>query len=289
MTRSRRITACGIVFLMTLGSRLAAQEQTDYFSVDALRAFAQSLYDEGDYSRAAGEFLRCSFLSGDDPHRREVDFLVAKCRQCSGENEAALTGFLEIASSGIDDEWHVRARYEIAITEALLGRSGESLAMLRDPMLPDLSPGRDSPLVQGWVLLLVHDWRSADEVLGRSSSSLAPELRALAREGLSLPRRDPVLAGALSALLPGAGKLYAGRPTDALFSLGFIGSLVVLSALNFSHEGIGSVRGWTYGSLALVFHAGNVYGAVVAAEEFNRGGDDLVEARARKFYEDTLR
>ena len=285
--RSRRIWIP--LFLALFVTGLRAQEQSDYFSPNALWSFALALYDEGDYPRAAGEFLRYLFLAGDGLRDAEAWFRVAKCRQRSGQMEEALAGFRSLVSREADEAWAVRARYEIAITSALLGRNGESLTLLDDPALPALTPVYDPSLLQGWCLLLKHDWSGAGDALADSGSALAPQLASIAAEGRSLPRRSPALAGVLSALLPGAGKLYAGRMADALFSFGFIGSFAVLSGLGFAEEGVRSIRGWAYGSIALLFHAGNVYGAVVAARQFNRDSETAIEARARDFYETNLR
>jgi hypothetical protein len=289
MTRCRSRATWILLFLTLFGTGIGAQEQPDYFAPDALWSFARALYDEGDYPRAAGEFLRYLFLADDGSRVQETSFLVAKCRQRSGQMEEALAGFRHLASAGLDEAWIVPARYEIAITAALLGRSDEALTLLSDPALTALTPAYDPSLLQGWCLLLKHDWPGAEDVLAGAASQLAPQLASIAAKGRSLPRRSPALAGVLSALLPGAGKLYAGRPADALFSFGFIGGFAVLSGLGFANEGIKSVRGWAYGSIALLFHTGNVYGAVVAARQFNRDGESYLESRARDFYEERLR
>jgi len=264
-----------------------AQEAPDYFSADAVLRFARALYAEGDYGRASPELLRYLFLT--DSGDREVLFLAAKCDQLSGKAEKALEAFERIAADGIGDEWAARARYEAAITEALLGRHPESLARLGDGSLPTLSDAYEPLLLRGWDLLLADDWTGADEALARSPSALAADLRPLAEKAMSMPRRSPALAGILSAVLPGAGKLYTDRPTDALFSFTLVGSLAALSGFAFADEGISSVRGWTYGSLALLFHAGNVYGAVVAARQFNEAGRAGIESQAMDFYDAHLR
>ena len=187
------------------------------------------------------------------------------------------------------DEWNTRSLYELAITDALLGSHERSLTLLRDSSLPTLSDAFEPFLLQGWNLILAHDWAGADEALALSPSALADDLKALTRQAKIMPRRSPVLAGLLSAILPGAGKLYADRPSDALFSLALVGSLATLSGLGFAEEGVGSVRGWTYGSLALLFHAGNIYGAVVAAGQYNQASEGRIESQALVFYDANLR
>ncbi|MCX7030300.1 MAG: tetratricopeptide repeat protein [Spirochaetes bacterium] len=265
---------------------IGSEEGFDYFAPDAVLRFARSLYAEGDYQRAAQEFLRYLFLGeGED---REILFLLARCYQRAGEYQRAEAGFQRLVSASIEDEWSVRARYEIAITESLAGEHWRAIELLRDGSLPTLSDVYDPFLLAGWNFLLMDDWTEADEALARSASAFAVDLQALAAKARVMPRKNPALAGFLSAIIPGAGKLYAERPTDALFSLCLIGSLATLSGFAFADEGIGSARGWIYGSLALLFHAGNVHGAVVAARQFNEAGFDRIESQAMAFHDANL-
>jgi tetratricopeptide (TPR) repeat protein len=289
MTRSREHAPAIFVALVLLAGSLHAQERYEYWSAAALWAFASALYDEGDYPRAAGEFLRFAFTVDDPARAVEARFRVAKCRQLSGDLEKALADFRTLAGGAATDPWTARAGYETAITLALLGRIDEALPVLADPLLPDLAPAYDPALIRSWCLLLGHDWTGAETAAAGSGSPFAPYLVSLAAEGRSLPRRSPAAAGVLSAILPGSGKLYAGRTADGLFSFGLVGTLVLLSGLRFADEGVRSVRGWVYGSFALLFHAGNIYGSVAAAREFNLEGERAIDERARGFHGHALR
>jgi tetratricopeptide (TPR) repeat protein len=288
--RSRTPRAAAAAIAIAIASFAApvigSGEGFDYFAPDAVLRFARSLYAEGDYPRAAQEFLRYLFLrEGED---REVLFLLAKCQQRAGNFPRAEAGFQRLASAPLEDEWGARALYEIAMTESLAGENQKAIELLRGGSLPVLSEVYDPFLLEGWNLILMDDWAGADEALALSASPFAVDLQALTAEARAMRRKSPALAGVLSAILPGAGKLYADRPADALFSLGLIGSLATLSGFAFADEGIRSVRGWIYGSLALVFHAGNVYGAVIAARQFNEAGLARIESKAMAFHDEYL-
>lgn len=291
--RSLRPRAARIaVLLAALASLLPltapAQEPGGILSGPSILAFARSLYEEGDYDRACGEFLRYQFMEPNGEQNREIAFMIATCHERSGESERAKKEYLAIAGSG-SDEWALKSLFETAIIESLLGNGAAALEILRAPGLPSLSETYDPLLLQGWCLLLEDEWTQAEEPLARSTSPLAFELRSLAKKGTTLPRKSPALAGFLSTLLPGAGKLYADRPLDALFSLSLIGSLAVMSGLGFAEDGLRSVKGWAYGSLAFGFHVGNIYGAIQAAKGFNRDRAQRVERQARDFHETYFR
>jgi TM2 domain-containing membrane protein YozV len=94
-----------------------------------------------------------------------------------------------------------------------------------------------------------------------------------------------MLAGTLSAIIPGTGRIYAGRLTDGLYSLLVIGTTGWQAYEGFQDDGVRSTRGWIYGAVCGFFYLGNVYGSVVAVKIHNdrlelnllREADDLVE------------
>ena len=82
------------------------------------------------------------------------------------------------------------------------------------------------------------------------------------------PRRSPFLAAALSSAIPGAGKVYAGRPADGLYSLLVTGSStwVAVSYGRDEHWG----RAGLFGAMGLFFYLGNIYGSAVEAQRCDR-------------------
>lgn len=76
--------------------------------------------------------------------------------------------------------------------------------------------------------------------------------------------KSPFLAGTLSALVPGAGKFYAGRKGNGIYTF-LISSLLGLQAFEaYQKEGIESARFIIYSSLFTSFYIGNVWGSVLA-------------------------
>lgn len=81
--------------------------------------------------------------------------------------------------------------------------------------------------------------------------------------------KNPWLAGGLSALVPGAGRIYAGDWKNAIFSFLFVGMNAYQSYRGFRDNGISSPSGWIYGSIGLGFYIGNIYGAVWSTNRIN--------------------
>lgn len=78
--------------------------------------------------------------------------------------------------------------------------------------------------------------------------------------------KSPVAAGILSAILPGAGRVYAGRWFDGLMGLAMV-YLTASSALDASKQNNDFQKSITY-SMAVVFYAGEIYGAYRSAKYY---------------------
>jgi TM2 domain-containing membrane protein YozV len=138
-------------------------------------------------------------------------------------------------------------------------------------------PGASAPTSSTWST-------SSDVTL----SAWQQQDRELLRRYDALPRRSPLLAGALSAVIPGLGRVYLGRWPDGLLSFLLVGTTGALAAQGFHEEGRGSVRGWILGGVAALLYAGNVYGSAVGAVVQRREADDALMQEVDHAYQQRL-
>jgi hypothetical protein len=82
--------------------------------------------------------------------------------------------------------------------------------------------------------------------------------------------KNPWIAGGLSAILPGAGRVYAGDWKNALVSVMFVGINSYQSIRGFRKNGIQSSSGWIFGTIAAGFYIGNIYGSAWTAKRKNQ-------------------
>jgi hypothetical protein len=93
---------------------------------------------------------------------------------------------------------------------------------------------------------------------------------------------SPLLAGVSSALIPGLGQLYDGRPGDAAFSFLTVSSLALSAWGAWNNPTLGV----SLGGLAAWLYAGNVYGAAEAAQKNNqKAQEETLQAIDRRFGE----
>lgn len=87
-------------------------------------------------------------------------------------------------------------------------------------------------------------------------------------------KKSPFLAGTLSAVIPGLGKIYAGEIGEGVGAFLTVGSFAAICAENWIHHGITNWKTIGAGLVSTVFYIGNIYGSAVSVklkyEEFNK-------------------
>ena len=272
---SRHFPYCALLHFSRI-DRNCSQPPIDYYQPENIRKFADYLYAQGDYLRAAGEYQRYLFSQptalGNDVLRR-----ITESYRLGGQPDRAvqfLGTFLQTQPNSN------LARYELGATYFLTGQYDESIRFLKESreLLQRGEYRWKSQILIGMNTLMQKRWESTiqhfDQLdlngLPETVSHRASMYKGYAEKGRSLPSKSPLLAGFLSTVLPGSGRVYVGRPNDAMLTVFFLGVLGWAAYDGFSENGVSSRKGWTFGTLGGIFYLGNVYGSVVAAQTHNR-------------------
>ena len=273
---------CHAIFLAALCSLLptliaiADSPPIDYYQSENLRKFADYLYGQGDYLRAAGEYQRYLFSQPTDL-RDDILRRIADSYRLGGQPDRAVQ-FLETLLQTQPNS--NLARYELGATYFLTERYDESIRSLQESQ--DLFQGGEyrwkSQILIGMNKLMQKRWEGAVQHFDQLNLDGTPEIvgrrasvyRGYAEGGRDLPSKKPLLAGLLSTALPGSGRIYVGRSNDALITLFLLGVLGWGAYDGFSDDGVSSRKGWILGTLGGIFYLGNIYGSVIAAQTHNR-------------------
>ena len=94
-----------------------------------------------------------------------------------------------------------------------------------------------------------------------------------------LPEKSPVLAGILSAVLPGSGYLYAEHYGDGITAF-LLNGLFIAGTAAAIHQENYAVAG-IVGGVGVPFYLGNIYGSANAARKWNRGIRDEISRQIR--------
>jgi len=102
---------------------------------------------------------------------------------------------------------------------------------------------------------------------GHPGEARVREALPLLREYEDLPEKSELLAGILSAILPGSGYVYAGRYGDGLTAF-LLNGLFIAGTVAAVHNEWYPAAGLS-GGIGLPFYLGNIYGSANAAKRWN--------------------
>lgn len=219
--------------------------------------YADSLYRQGEYFRAAGEYHRWLFENPAADERPQALYGLG-LSYMQGKRFAQAKDVLSQVPEA--SPWAPLAKLSLAKATSELGNDTEARQILVG--LPS-SFSKPANAQLGLIAAKHGDWREALTHFDASD----PALARLAKRRLATADKPPALAAALS-IVPGGGQLYLGRPSDALNALLFTSLTGLVAAYYFQRDH--AVLGTAAAALSFSFWGGSVYGAAVEAQRMNR-------------------
>lgn len=270
---------------------LLCSSEIDYFASENILKFADHLFEEGDYLRAAGEYERWLFFANRSNKSDAVLYKIGLCFEFEGDLGRASDFYRRVSRTS---RLHGEALYRVGYLYFTAEQHEKSVSHLKNSLesLNGSTKWRAECLI-GVNLMRLKKWdesvklfeslskRSQAEELTETATSLLE----LAKMGSSLPRKSPTLAALLSSILPGLGKVYTRRTYDGFYSLTILGTTGWLSYNGFRKAGVNSTKGWVFGLASGVFYLGNIYGSAISARVYNQRIEDefweMVSGRIR--------
>lgn len=242
---------------------------------EQILGFADALFNDGDYYRAITEYKRFLFFYASDARAGRVRLQIGRAYMRAQQWEEARKAFAALAQQHADPEIRAEAAYLIGETSFQQQRYAQAIADLRPvaERYGQTPVGERARYLLGWSHLRARQWPEATQAFESvdTASPLFPSSRTLAdaaRDAQSLPRKSPALAGLMSAVVPGTGHFYTGRWRD--------GTIALLLNGAFLAAGIEAVSAGNEAAAGLIlffeaaWYSGAIYGAVNAAQKYNR-------------------
>lgn len=261
------------LLLIFLRSPLLFAETVAQTGADKQFGFAESLFGQEDYFRAITEYKRFLFLFPEDTRTERAYLRIAESYFRAKrwlEAVSALDEFMQrYPRSSLFDE----AVYLKGLSQKNMKNYDQALSTF-ERLIKEGSPAYRDRAVYQRALIFVEkeDWKRAIESFGAISrkSDLFPSAQIFA-QGLgkidAIPHKDPVIAGSLAAVLPGAGHLYTERPTDAAVAF-VLNAAFIWAAYELFDRGE-YVTGGVVTFFEIGWYGGNIYSAVSSAHKYN--------------------
>lgn len=192
----------------------------------------------------------------------------------------------KLLSVSVTSPFYTRSRYFGAYCLTFVGNRDSARVAIQTLPAPDSTLRELRALQLAGVALLQRrfDQYAEQRMQFRYTSyAMANEQRRFDRYDSTLraeKRRSPLVAGVLSAVVPGLGKAYAGKPKQGLAAFLPILSMAALTYEGLRKDGPRSARFIGFGSLFTLFYVGNIWGSVLSVKvrrnEFKREYDNKI-------------
>ncbi len=237
---------------------------TDFISEDY--DFFKYLLDNG-YSLDASTLSKHPYSPSDT-----LDFLRAKVLFSDRKLSQAADLFSKVPVSSV---FGPESLFYGVVSLSTLGEYDRASWMMdsvsEEPVFSEGGPYSELALLQNAGLALLRgnkdDWLRLSGGFTYSDYSLEESERILSEIGsarFSSRHKRAGVAALASAIVPGAGKIYAGRLGEGVAAFLTVGSLGAVTAENWSKHGMKDWRTIVSGALCATFYLGNIYGSYMS-------------------------
>ena len=247
-----------ILFLIPL-SIFPQYKSFDIHSPQNIKKFADYLFCQGDYLRAIDEYEHIPSNLRNDTINFKIMLAYSEIGLYKISNE-------KIRSIPSNSYFIWFARYLYLVNK--LHETPKGLRVFHDmPFPPDVEESRQK--------LINISYFYDEKINFEKNFILKPFNNDADKQIVSLlydrktnpPYKSPALAGILSTVIPGSGKMYVGEWGDGITALLATGLLAFLAYDNFNANH--KTRAWIFTGLGAFFYAGNIYGSIASAQIFN--------------------
>ena len=250
-----------IIFLLIPFSISSQSKSFDFLSTENIKKFADHLFCERDYLRAIEQYelINNQFVS--DTIQFKVMLGYSKLDLCQRSNEVLSS--IQTQSKFYADAFLLSLKNKLLIEHKSLLNSdklffdNEHLVRINKLITASLLYDDSFSLTKE---KFIQPFSDEKKIL-----SLYYDLKT------NPPYKSPALAGVLSAVIPGSGKMYVGEWGDGITALLATGLLAFLAYDNFKADH--TARAWIFTGLGAFFYAGNIYGSAAAAQIYNEKVD----------------
>jgi TM2 domain-containing membrane protein YozV len=237
--------------------------QINFNSQENILKFANFLYCDCDYSRAIAEFEKYLTFHNNDT----VIFKIGLSYSNLGNIDNAVSSFKRLFSEPIFSD---EARLETAKLNFRNKRYSELNMITFNPEYISSRYYPSIKILNNISILFENNpavGSNLNDFVNIFPESAREEMKTFFMSKVNPPYKSPVFAAVLSAIIPGAGKIYTGFYGDGITAFVLTGILAYTSYSNFKADHI--FRGWLFGGLTGVFYLGNIYGSAVSAQIHN--------------------
>lgn len=269
--------ACTVAIVLALLAGPARGEPRAVVITEEVQlGLGEAFMADGEYYRAVTEYLRYLYLFPDADRTHYALLQIGMAHFRGGDYQRAIDYFSRVRASYNPDHFSAAAYHEGLCYERLNQPAKAQDAFARAVAFDASSAAAHEALLgkalgqirQGQLAAGHADLERFLELYPEEprAGSVAEALESIDAQAAA-PRKSPLLAGTLSAVVPGSGQAYAGRYRDGLAALLVNGLFITGTVVAIDQENYAVAA--LIGGVGIPFYLGNIYSAANAANKWN--------------------
>jgi len=263
-----------IVFLFIFNYNLTGK--LNYFTPENILRFANFLYNEKEFEYAISEYKRYLYLFPDLPDNTDlIYYKIGTSYLHLKKFNNSIFYFNTIISNYPSSIYTSKSFYNIAYSYFMQKKYKNSIGYIESNInnITDTSVKKKINMLKIVNYIYMKKFNKAEQEWNKLNNLEKNKnfvtLKEIIDSSKRIKKKNRVLSGVLSTIIPGAGKIYCNRTLDGIFSFVVIGLLAYQSYDGFKKDGIESVKGWIGASIGCALYIGNIYGSIVAVNVYN--------------------
>jgi tetratricopeptide (TPR) repeat protein len=260
-----------IILLLVLTFSLVSLSPGQESSRDKIIQFAHFLFENRDFSRAAYEYLRVIHLYENSPSELDdLNFRIGNCFSLLNKPENAQKYYEYCLQSKTDEDIYKKALLNLGFLFFKIWKYDESNSVLDRNKLSANDQILNTIILANYLCIgKAKEAGAKFQEFRKAGRPYVPVFDKYLEMIGDIKYKSPLKAGLWSAVLPGSGRIYAGRLKEGLISMITFFATSYLAYEGFRDNGIKSFKGWLFSSISAFLYIGNIYGSVISARLTN--------------------
>lgn len=203
-------------------------------------------------------------------YKDSINFFLGQAYFNDNQLEPARQHFMEVSDQSF---FYYKSRYVAGIIDAEENRVDSSIFNISNIALStnnDLNELRAFELAGMHLLkkryIIFDSIVQATQFINPLIQSEISNLKNYCMIDKKIKRKSPFIAGVLSTLVPGLGKIYVGNNAQGLASFLTCGLMGAITAENYLHLGIQHPQTLFFAGMFALFYVGNIWGSAVSVQ-----------------------
>lgn len=262
-------TTFKVLLFVVCAVRISTTTAQDLFDYEHSMKYANYLFNTKRFDFATKEYQRVLFMQ---PQEKDAWLKLIKSFQALGEYRNSLL-FLDSA------ETHIGNSKQLNLLRAYSLLKTDKYKQLDFLLQESQLDAKDRNFLNAAAYAKSGNWTQLSKK-PKENNYYLQAFHQMAKDIEEDKPKSKVLAGMMSAVIPGSGKVYCKRKKDGLFSFLLVASSAWQAYRFVSKKGIDNFGSIFFGGFAVGLYTGNIYGSVKAAKLYN-------SRLERKYYEKT--